>query len=379
MALPCAPVKRLLVLLVAVATLVVAPAASAPAAAQHVAAIRSGHVVVDGKPFFPIMQWLQCPWLFQPNAALGINTFLGKGCSGTTDAQEVAAAAAANVFSVLPYGGADAGSSFLGWHFADEPDLDKHLVRPATIARQYRADRRRDATKLNFLTVNAGFFSATHQGLPAWMHGSAAPYAAYARATDLIGTDIYPIYGYCRRDAISWVADAQRQLVRLARGKPTYQWIEAASNGRCPGTDVTPSELRAEVWMAIVNGAKAIGYFTHSWTPTYSQFRVAPDVQTEIKRTDAQITALTPAILAPAVPVKVTAADGRVDAMARRYGGKTYVFAVNVQRTGVRALFTSPAFKGTASVYDEGRSVPVSGGSFADGFAPLAVHLYVVG
>ncbi len=130
--------------------------------------------------------------------------------------------------------------------------------------------------------------------------------------------------------------------------------------------------------MAIVNGAKAVGYFTHSWTPTYSQFRVSAAVQAAMKRTDRQVTALAPAILASSVPVRVYAADGRVDATARRYGGKTYVFAVNVERTSIRASFTSKAFRGSASVYGEGRSIHVSRGSFVDGFAPLGVHVYVV-
>jgi len=350
-----------------------------PAAAAHVAAVRSGHVVVDGKPFFPIMQWLQCPWLFQPNAAIGVNTFMGKGCQSTTDSQELAGTAAASTWSILPSGASGSGSSLLGWHFSDEPDIN-NVIKPTVIARQYRTNRRRDPTKLNFLTVTAGFFRQTNS-LPGWMHGSTAPYRAYARATDLIGTDVYPVYGYCRPDRLSWVADAQRELVKLAGGRPTFQWIEAASTSSqwCKGRGVQPEELRAEVWMAIANGAKAIGYFTHSWTPSYSQFRVAPDVQAEMKRTDAEITALAPAILAPSAPLQMRIGDARVDAIARRYAGKTYVFAVNVARTAAGVTFSSPAFHGSASVYGENRSVPVSGGRFQDGFGPLAVHVYVIG
>ncbi len=208
----------------ALAALALAPAASAPAAAQHVAAVRNGHVVLDGKPFFPIMQWLQCPWLFKPNAALGVNTFLGIGCSDETGPAELAAVSAANAWSVLPTGTAGAGDNLLGWHFADEPDLDRNDIEPAAILSQYRANRRRDPTKLNFLTVTAGFFAPT-RALPGWMHGSTAPYTAYAKATDLIGFDLYPVYGYCRPDWIAYVADAQKQLVALAHGRPTYQWI----------------------------------------------------------------------------------------------------------------------------------------------------------
>ena len=111
-----------------------------------------------------------------------------------------------------------------------------------------------------------------------------------------------------------------------------------------------------------------------------SQFRVAPDVQAEMKRTDAEITALAPAILAPAAaPVRIRVGDARVDAIARRYAGKTYVFAVDASRTGAGVTFTSSGFHGSVSVYGESRSVPLSGGTFTDGFAPLAVHVYVIG
>ena len=365
--------RQTVLLLAAAATLAV-PAT----AAAHTAAIRGGHVVVDGKPFFPIMQWLQCPWLFPQNAALGVNVFLGKGCGGTSDADELAAAESAHAFSVLPATGVASGSSLLGWHFADEPDMNG--IRPAVIAAQYRENRRRNPTLLNFLTVTEGF--AATQRPPSWMHGSRAPYEAYARATDLIGTDVYPIYGWCRPDWIARVADVQRQLVRIAHGRPTFQWIEAASTSSqfCSGRGVKPTELRAEVWMAVTNGATAIGYFTHSWTGGYSQFRVAPDVQAEIRRTNAQLTRLTPAILGTPVALRTTVSGGRVDAIARRTGGKLYVFAVNVGRTTATASF-APRGLGSrrVMVVDESRTLATASGTFKDAFGPLGVHLYVAG
>ena len=103
------------------------------AASAATAGVRNGHVVVDGRPFFPIMQWLQCPSLFPQNAAMGIDVFLGKGCEGTSDADELAATAAAGAWSVLPAGSTATGASLLGWHFEDEPDQSK--IWPDTIAR----------------------------------------------------------------------------------------------------------------------------------------------------------------------------------------------------------------------------------------------------
>jgi hypothetical protein len=329
--------------------LVAAAALALPSGASAVtAAVRGGHVVVDGKPFFPIMQWLQCPGSFKQQAALGIDVFLGKGCSDTSDAAELAAAADAGVYSVLPAGSRGTGPALLGWHFDDEPDM--RGTTPAQIA----AHRRTVGGKVDFLTLTSGFFSKMPP--PTWMRGSRDPYHDYARATDLLGFDIYPLYGWCRPDWIGRVADAQRELVsNYAAGRPTFQWIEAASTSSqwCKGRGITPVELRAEVWMAITNGAKGIGYFTHSWTPNYSQFRVSGDVQREIKRTDAQIKSLTPWLLGAPVPLRVES-SGRIDAIARRAGGKIYVFAVNVgfEPVTLTAHFSSSAFKPFTFAFD---------------------------
>jgi hypothetical protein len=238
----------------------------------------------------------------------------------------VAALRRLGVYSVLPYNAAVASAPALfGWRFDDEPD--QKGVRPSEIARQYRTRRVADPRHINFLTLTTGFYSRMRKGDP-------ADYVNYASATDAIGFDLYPVTGWCRPDWLPRVYDAQRELVALAAWRPTYQWIEAISTASqfCTGRGVAARELRAEVWLALVGGAKAIGYFTHSWKPTYSQFRVAPDVQTEMRRTDAEIAAYTPALLA--APVRVAA---NVPAIARRFHGATYVFAVNSSRAPVTA------------------------------------------
>ena len=140
----------------------------------------------------------------------------------------------------------------------------------------------------------------------------------------------------------------------------------------CGGRGVQPVERRAEVWMTRVSGATAIGYFTHSWKPTYTQFRVSPALQRELQRTNRQVTTLTPAIVG--APLRMTA-DG-VQAIARTYHGARYVFAVNVSRTPVTATIGAGA--GSWQVYEESRSVAAPTGTFTDGFGPLAVHIYVL-
>jgi len=337
---------------------------------------RDGSILLDGVPFFPIMQWLQCPSSFATNVALGVDVFLGKGCSDNPDATEVAQLASLGAFSVLPFDAAVQDKPGLfGWHFDDEPDGNGEP--PTAVAQQFRRNRTEDPRHVNFLTVESNFYS--RMSPPAISGGDRSVYRGYASTTDVLGFDLYPIYGWCRPDWISWVGAAQRQLVDdYAGGRPTYQWIEAtATSGRfCKGPGPTATEVRAEVWMAVVNGAKAIGYFTHSWTPDYSQFRVTRSVQAEMQRTDGQLRELTPVLLGRETRVRV-AGTAAVEATARSYGGATYVLAVNTSRSPQRATFTvaAPAAR-SAGVIDEGRSVRISHGSLSDAFAPLQVHLY---
>jgi hypothetical protein len=291
------------------------------------AVVRDGRVLLDGKPFFPILQWLQCPSVMDKSVRLGITVFLSGDCSGSKRA-ELAAASQRGVLSVLDAPPMVDGSSLIGWHFQDEPD--GHGIPPSTIAKEYAQVR---GHGLAFLNLN---LVPWRRQLPTQV------YKQYARSTDLVGAGIYPVTGWCRPDWLPRVGETQRALIAIADGRPTYQWIEASATSLqyCAGRGVTPEELRAEVWDAIVNGAKGIGYFTHSWTPTYDQFRVSPDVQAEIKRTNREVGMYTSAILGTPVPLRIKRHGGRIEAMARRAAGTLYLFAVNVGRTSAAADLT---------------------------------------
>ena len=347
---------------------------AAPATTSTVGA--RGAILLDGSPFIPIMQWLQCPWYFKSEVALGFNVFLGRGCSDSADAGEVAALGALGAYSVLPYDRAVASSPALfGWRFGDEPDLDSNAVPPATIQHEYRSNRDADSRHLNFLTVTSGFYS--RQSPPRWANGDRSIYAGYARGTDAIGFDLYPVTGWCRPDWLPEVYDAQRELVRYAAGRPTYQWIEATTTSSqwCTGRGVTPAEVRSEVWQALIAGAKAVGYFTHSWKPTYSQFRVAPAVQAAMRRCNREIEALAPALLAR--PLRVVASPaGRVIALGRRYHGATYVVLANLERQSAAATLQLSDSR-TLYGFDSDALVRVAGGKAQLTLPPLAVEILV--
>ena len=203
-----------------------------------------------------------------------------------------------------------------------------------------------------------------------------------------MGYDIYPIYGWNKPEWIHLVHSGTRRLVELAGTRPVYAWIETSRGGQWTGPlegqkEVTPEHIRAEVWMAICRGATAIGYFTHVWKPSYSQFGVPEENRKALVQINRQITQLTPAILGqePKRAVTVEAEDdAKIDVMAKEHLGRLYVFAVNYDERLVKSSATVtvedlPAGK-EITVIDEARTIRSGDGSFSDTFDPLAVHIY---
>ena len=160
--------------------------------------------------------------------------------------------------------------------------------------------------------------------------------------------------------------------------------------------DVLPMHTRNEVWQAIINGATAIGYFTHVWKPAFKEYGPTDEMTAELTRLNAQITRLAPAILSGPVKNKIEMTmDGglKCSFKATKYEGNTYIFSENndlgagaekakqydpiFPRTG-KALFTIQGLKsGTKiEVVDENRTLTAENGMFSDEFAPLAEHIY---
>ena len=129
------------------------------------------------------------------------------------------------------------------------------------------------------------------------------------------------------------------------------------------------------VWMAIVAGAKGIGYFHIAFNP-FRWHNLTPEMKKELPRLNAQITrCAAPLLEGRTVDVKVSSDDVAVRSL--KYKGRTYVFAVNLtrERREVKIAARGATFSGT--VDGEDRKVRASRGAFSDAFGPLAVHVYV--
>jgi len=356
-------------------------------------------LVVNGKPFFPIMSWAQSGRRYQMLAGLGFNTHAG-------DRADVEAAKAAGCYVVTSFDPSLTGNpQVLAWIHGDEPDMPqgrgadaKPRRSPEEIIAIYRQIKEADRTRPVFVTFTACFMKEDGR-FPAEVKEKVYP--EFVKGCDVAGFDIYPIYGSGYASHLDWVAKGVSQLRAIAgEGRPLYAWIETGKGSRWmtyeKQPDVLPVHTRAEVWMAIIRGATGIGYFTHAWRPSFTEFAPTPEMQAELKRLNTQIARLAPAILAQPADRKVqmTLSGGlNCHVKATTHDGALYLFAQNIDLgegaenlkqfdpihpRGGTATFTVEGLRaGTKiEVVDENRTITAGQGSFTDEFAPLTEHIY---
>jgi hypothetical protein len=323
--------------------------------ASPAASIADGAIVLDGQPFFPLAVVAQCPSGYESSLAAGISLFAGNDCGGIAEQTEGLGGRAFSLTNADEVG--IGGAGVIGWYYPDEAD-----VKGLTGATLPQFPTLAQTARLRVLTLTNHFYSRT-----ATLAAGRGIYPGLIAKSDVVGFDLYPLQEFCKFDWLPDVTAAQRELVRLAGARPTFQWIETRT-WKChqPQLRVTPATVRAESWLSVIGGARGIGFFPADWDPALTP---------AIKRIAEEAAALGGALLAADVPASASAP---VLAAARTLHGAFYVIAVNPRRTSTRAALTVPGLDGRAgTVLGEGRTVNASGDGFSDGFAPLAAHLYV--
>ena len=331
-----------------------------PRAPAPTAKASGGSFLVDGQPFFPVALWALCAGEVDTKLADGVNVFMTNGCGPDAELVHVVRGRALTV--VDPATASEGAGGVVGWNYPDE--WDNWVPTDATAETLDPNVPRGPSSLLSFLTLTNHFYSYA-----APLPQGRGMYPALAQSADVVGFDLYPLQVWCKSDAFAHVFLAQRELVQLAAGKPTYQWIEAAPMEHCPQPELAPTAatVRAETWLAIAGGATGIGYFPNGWTE---------DVEHEIARTDREIAELAPALAAP--QTNASSDQPAVQVGARVLNGAIYVVAVNSSAAVVPANIAVPElFAPALDVYGEHRQVQATNGSFTDVFQPLQVHVYI--
>lgn len=344
--------------------------------------------------FIPIGVWLQNPRHASLYKALGFNTFVALW-KGPTEAQ-LAQLAEHGMFAVaepspeamaLPHVGV-----VRAWMQVDEPDNAQKqpaggygdCLQPAELMRRYEAMRAADPSRPVLINFGQGVANPTWVG-----RGSTcarldhdAYYAAASKAGDIVSFDIYPAAEERQphiRGRIDLVAAGIERLRSWATPEASVWSFVETTHIKSPGHRPTPAEVRAEVWMAIVHGARGIVYFVHEWKPTFrddAMFRY-PEIVREVASTNAMVARLAPAINA-GKPVSVRVdAPTRITTLAREHGDALYVVAVNMERKEAAARLSVEGIEaGPVVALGEDRLVVAAEGALSDRFEPFGVHVY---
>jgi hypothetical protein len=320
------------------------------------------NIIVDDRAFFPTAVWAACSDGFGTNIDDGINLFMGDGCE---DDMKLPGRLDGRAYSIVDTENIEAtGRGAIGWYYPDEwdaflessvkrSDLEKTIVGPR-------------AGRVSFLTLTNHFYSRA-EPLPQ----GKGMYPVLFSIPDVLGFDLYPLQVWCR-PAFADVFDAQTELHTGSGGKPTFQWIEVAPMEhpckKHAELNPTPATVRAEAWLSIGGGADGVGYFPNRWNDS---------IGNEITRTNREIKALTPALLAPDANARADTDALRVS--ARTLNGALYVIAVNTSQTTVQAKITVEGIAGrSATVFGGGTAVAADAEGFSDSFGPLAARVYVI-
>lgn len=335
-------------------------------------------IAVDGKPFFPIMTWRQCPQDVQENVDIGVNTFVGNayGCSPT----EVQDSLAKKAYFIPEYSAATDDYRVIGYHMLDEPDGNKTLpeLMPPTQRVEKTGRLILQTLSMHFARELPKFYVPESSTGPREIDSK--DYQNYISNSDFVGTDIYPLSHSCRVNGVNFssVYDYQRELTRLAGGKPTFQWLEVNSiEGLCGPDPISPDQTNAEIWMSIAGGASGVGYFTHSWkNGTYSRFDVSEQMAARLTKTSAQIQKFKLLLTAPQVGY-ASAKNETVKIGARQYQDQLYIIAVNSSAENALWSKKNKNFIGMSlRPVGTNKEILAQKDRFKDNFKPYQVKIY---
>lgn len=348
--------------------------------------------------YFPIAVWLQDPRNAPRYKELGINLYVGLW-KGPTEPQLAAlekagmpVLCAQNEFALRHLD----RKIIVGWLQPDEPDNAQSPttgkgydppVPPEKVQAAYQQMHQADPDRPVLLNLGQGVAWDGWYGRGVRTH-KPEDYPAYLPGGDIVSFDIYP--------AVATHPDVAGKLWLVPFGvdrlrqwshdqKPVWTCIETTRISN-PTLKPTPRQVQAEVWMALIHGARGLIYFAHEFKPKFIEAGLLadPEMAATVRTLNHQILRLAPVLNSPTVPnaatVTSSSPDVPLDIMVKRHGGATYVFAVAMREGQTTATFTVGGAKGTGKVevLDEGRDITAKDGRWEDEFAGYGARIYRV-
>jgi hypothetical protein len=349
--------------------------------------------------FFPIGVWFESVLSqadIDKDKGAGLNTYVV--LTGNSNLPLIAA----NGMKVIAQhgewkarGGAPGAQAIAGWELRDEVDMQLGPVQGFDELQRILAGLPADG-RLRY--NNYG------KGVMFWQSDAEA--ARFVNAQDLVSADTYwftdnnicsqweggalltdstrPLTAAECHRAWNYGATVRRmrELVSPPGSKPVWAFVEVGH----PFTEATwptiqPAEVQAAVWHSLIAGARGVIYFNHSFGgPNQTQHALRDPayaaIRSAVTAVNRRIAALAPVLNAPTVTSGWSQGAGTT-AMVKWANGHFYLFAGSAG-SAVTGTFALPCVgEASATALDEGRTIPVRGGSFADSFSDgNAVHIY---
>jgi hypothetical protein len=378
------------------------------AEAERAPAAPDGPEIVAGD--FPLAVWLQDPKNAPRYKAIGINVYVGLW-QGPTAAQVAELRRHGMRLFCEQNGYALAhldDKTIAGWLLGDEPDNAQELpggkgygppIPPAKVLETYQKMKVKDATRPVMLNLGQGVAWDGWYGRGVRTNHP-EDYAEYVKAGDIVSFDIYPAV-HDRPVVAGKLWYVARGVERLrhwtADQKPVWDCIECTHIGNSK-VKPTPAQVKTEVWMSLIGGARGLIYFCHEFQPKFVEAGLLADEEMAkaVGAVNRQIHELAPVILGPTIAggatvrceppdvspeVAKAVESSPIALVAKKHAGATYVFAVRIEGKPAKATFQVQGLsgQGKVEVLGENRTIAARDGQFADEFGPYGVHLYKIG
>jgi hypothetical protein len=350
--------------------------------------------------FFPIAVWAQNPVNASKYKQNGINMFIS--IHGGLDQEKLDHLKKADMKVIAhqnKFGLTQLNEPLIyGWMHGDEPDNAQRnrtenkwdpCRDPVDIIRDYEKIKKKDPTRPVYLNVGRGVAYTNWIGRGT-CRGRTDMYMVanngYLKGCDIASFDIYPVNSH--------EEDVEGQLWYVAKGidslqqwsnnsKPVWCWIETTRISEKAKRKPTTAEVKSEVWMALIHGAKGFGYFCHSFIDKTDDAALLHDAEmiSAVKAINEQVTSLATVLNSPDTQgyasVHTTSAAVPVKILTKKEGKTNYIFSVAMREGTTTATFEVKSGR-TVEVIGENRTISIRKGKFSDEFAGYGVHLYKI-
>ena len=349
--------------------------------------------------FFPIAVWAQNPVNASAYKENGINMYIS--IHGGIDQEKLDHLKKAGIKVIThqnKFGLTQLNEPLIyGWMHGDEPDNAQRSKSeknkwdpckdPADIVRDYERIKKNDPSRPVYLNVGRGVAYTNWVGRGV-CRGRTDMYKVsnngYLKGCDIASFDIYPVN--------SREEEVQGQLWYVAKGidnlqewsdhkKPAWCWIETTRISEKAKRKPTPAEVKSEVWMALIHGARGFGYFCHSFVGRTQDAALLHDAEMikAVKAINAEVTSLARVLNTPDAKgyatVKANNESVPIDVMTKKDGKTNYIFAVAMRAGSTTATF-DVKFGKKVEVIGENRIIQIRKRKFSDEFSDYGVHLY---